>query len=58
MMQIDWMMGADRDTGVTEMDGAMGSIYSGDPGVDGLSAQHVSYHLIIQRNTHSVFPIF
>jgi len=41
------------DTGITEMNGATGSIYSGDPGVDSILS-----HLIIQRITHSIFPIF
>jgi hypothetical protein len=45
MTQVDCATGADRDTGVTEMDGAMGSIYSGDPGVDRLSSHLISsYH--------------
>jgi hypothetical protein len=47
MTEMDWA------TGVTEMDGATGSIYSGDPGVD---RSCISYHLIIQRITHSIFP--
>jgi len=34
MTEMDWAMGADGDMGVTEMDGATGSIYSEDPGVD------------------------
>jgi len=58
MTEMDWATGADGDTGVTEMDGATGSIYSGDPGVDRLSSHRILYHLIIQRITHSIFPIF
>jgi len=53
MTEMDWATGADGDTGVMEMDGATGSIYSGDPGVDSISS-----HLIVQRITHSIFPIF
>jgi hypothetical protein len=41
--------GAYGDTGILEMDSAMGSIYLGDTGAD-------RHHLIIQRNTHSIFP--
>jgi len=45
MMEMDWVMGADRDTGVMEMGGAMGSIYSGDPGVNKLPSYLISsYH--------------
>jgi hypothetical protein len=61
MMETDWATGAYGDTGVAEMDGVTGGIYSGDPGVDSLHRimHHlVSYHLIIQRITHSIFPIF
>jgi hypothetical protein len=36
------------DTGITEIDSATGSIYSGDPGVD--------RHHLIKRNIHSTFP--
>jgi len=49
MTKMDWAMGADRDTGVTEMGRATGSIYSGDPGVDSIALYLVScvlYHLI------------
>jgi len=34
MTEMDWATGAYGDAGVTEMGCAMGSIYSGDPGVD------------------------
>jgi hypothetical protein len=45
MMEMDWAMEADGDTEVTEMDGAMGNIYSGDLGVDRLSSHLISsYH--------------
>jgi len=59
-----------RNTAVMEMDGATGSIYSGDPGVDRSQlASHrildlvshllsISYRLIIQRIIHSIFRIF
>jgi len=56
MMEMDWATGVYGDTGVTGMDGATGSIYWGDPGVDRLHL--ISYHIIIQRITHSIFPIF
>jgi len=49
------------DTVVAEVDGVMGTIYSGDPGVDSLHhliLYLISSHLIIQRITHSIFPIF
>jgi len=61
MMETDWATGAYWDTGVAEMDGVMGGIYSGDPGVDSLhlvSYHLISSHLIIQRITHSIFRIF
>jgi len=31
MTEMDWATGADDDTGVTEMDGASGNKYLGDP---------------------------
>jgi len=45
MMEMDWATGVHGDTGVMEMHRAMGSIYSGDPGVDSISS-HLgsSYH--------------
>ena len=36
MTETDWARGVYRDTGVAEMDGVTGGIYSGDPGVDSL----------------------
>jgi len=51
MTEMDWATGADGDTGVTEMDGATGSIYSGDPGVDRLSSHRILYHLISSYHT-------
>jgi len=56
MTEMGWATGAYGDAGVTEMGCATGSIYSGDPGVD--RSHLVPYHLIIQRITHSIFPIF
>jgi hypothetical protein len=41
MMEMDWATGVDEDTGVTEMDGGMGSIYPGDPGVERLITLHI-----------------
>jgi hypothetical protein len=38
VMELDWATGADRDKGLTEMDRPTGSIYSGDSGVDGISS--------------------
>jgi hypothetical protein len=53
MMAMDWAMGAYGDTGVAEMDGVMGSIYLGDPGVD--SSHRIlaltSYHLVCSSHT-------
>jgi len=47
------------DTGVMEMDGATGSTYLGDPGVDRLTSELASHlivsHIIRQRITHSTF---
>jgi len=51
MTEMDWATGADGDTRVTEMDGATGSIFSGDPEVDRISSHIILYHLIIQRIT-------
>jgi len=56
MTETNCATGADRDSGVTKMDRATGSIYSADPGVDGLSSR-VAYHVIIQQITQSIFPI-
>jgi hypothetical protein len=52
---MDWETRADGDIGVTEMDGATGSIYSGDPGVD-----RISSHIILSYNKlHTLsFPSF
>jgi len=58
-----WVYG---DSGVTEIDGVAGSIYSTDPGVDRLSPELVSHlitscisnHVIIQPITHCSNPIF
>jgi len=36
MMETDWVTGVYRDTGVAEMDGVTGSIYSGDPMINSL----------------------
>jgi len=36
MMETDWVTGACGDTGVAEMDGVMGGIHLGGPGVDSL----------------------
>jgi len=36
MMETDWATGVYGDTGVAELDGVMGDIYSGDPGVDSM----------------------
>jgi len=47
MMEMDWVTWRDGDTGVTEMNGATGTIYSGDPRVDRLSS-HPAYHHIIE----------
>ena len=44
MMETDWAPGAEGDTGGTKMDGATGSIYSGDPRVDSISSHLVSFH--------------
>jgi len=45
MTGMEWVTGADGDTGVTEMDGATWSIYSQHPGVDSLSSHfRPSYH--------------
>jgi len=45
MTEMEWAIGADRKTGVTVVDGAMGSIYSGDPRVDSNSSHLASsYH--------------
>jgi hypothetical protein len=41
---MDWATGVDGATGVTEMDRATGSIYSGDPGVDGISSYIIFTH--------------
>jgi len=41
---MDWATGADEDTRVTEMDGVMESIYSGDPAVDGISSYIILSH--------------
>jgi len=43
MMEMDWVTGAGGHTGVTEMDRAMGSMYSGDPGVERL----ITFHIIL-----------
>jgi len=65
MVEMDWVKGAYGDTGVAEMDRVIGGIHLGDPGVDSL--HHILYlilyhlissHLIIQRITQSIFPIF
>jgi hypothetical protein len=44
---------------VAEMDELTGGIYSGDPGADSLHRilYVISYHLIIQPTTHSIFCI-
>jgi len=42
MTEMDWVTGADGDTGVTEIDGATGRIYSGDPGIDRISSHLTS----------------
>jgi len=47
MTEMHRVMRADRDTWVMEMDGAMGSIYSGDPGVESIPSCTIC-HLIIQ----------
>jgi len=57
MTEMNRVMGADGDPGVMEMNGAMASIYSGDPEVDSISSCTI-YHLIIQRISHSILPIF
>jgi len=49
--EMGWATGAYEHAVVTQMGCAMGSIYSGDPGVD-------QYYLVIQWNTHSVIPNF
>jgi hypothetical protein len=46
MTKMDWAMGADGDTALTEMDRATCSIYLGHPGVDRISSHSVSHHLI------------
>jgi len=43
LMEMDWATGADRDSGVTEMDRVMGSIYPGDPGVERLITFHIVF---------------
>jgi len=50
MTETDWETGVYWDTGVAEMDGVMGGIYSGNPGVDSLHRilYLISSHLIIQ----------
>jgi hypothetical protein len=55
MMETVLAMGVDGYTGVMEMDGVTGSIYSGDFRIDRL-LYLISYHLIIQGITHSIFP--
>jgi len=52
--------GGVRGSGVAEMDGVTGGIYSGDPGVDSLHRilYLISYHLIIRRTIYSIFRIF
>jgi len=53
VMETDWETGAYRDTGVAEMDGVMGGIYSGDPGVDSVHRilYLISSHLISSYHT-------
>jgi len=50
--EMSWVMRAHRDAGVMEMGCTMGSLYSGDPGVD----RSHPYHQIIQPITHSISP--
>ena len=56
MTEMSCATGEYGDAGATEMGRATGSIYSEDPGVDRLHL--ILYHLIKQRITHSIFPIF
>jgi hypothetical protein len=48
---MDWATRADGDSGVMEMDGVTGSIYSGDPGVDGIS----SYIILSHTTNYTVY---
>jgi len=43
MTEMDWPTGADGHTGVTVLGGAMGSIYSGDPGAETSTTTLVSF---------------
>jgi len=53
---MDWVMGPDRDTGVTDIQRAMGSMYLGDLAVDRPSSHH-AYHPMILPIRHSIFGI-
>ena len=56
MMETDWATLAYGDTGVPEMDGVMGSIYLGDPGVDSflciISSHTISSHYTMNYTLH------